>query len=79
MVSFDPVVRYNSAMLDLSRFSPLALTTSPVLPVSGKKVIARAYVLRAGRTLFVSRIDLFDARKNLGAVAVVTYMLFNAK
>lgn len=48
-------------------------------PVTGKKVIARAYVLRAGRTLFVSRIDLFDARKNLGAVAVVTYMLLNSK
>ena len=48
-------------------------------PVAGKKVIARAYVLRAGRTLFVSRIDLFDARKNLGAVAVVTYMLFSSR
>ena len=48
-------------------------------PVAGTKVIARAYVLRAGKTLFVSRVDLFDSEKNLGAVALVTYMLFNSK
>jgi uncharacterized protein (TIGR00369 family) len=48
-------------------------------PISGKKVIARAHVLRAGRTLFVSRVDLFDTQKRLGGVAVVTYMLLNSK
>ena len=44
-------------------------------PIAGKKVIARAYVLRAGKTLGVTRVDLYDAQKRLVAVAVVTYML----
>lgn len=48
-------------------------------PIAGKKVIARAYVLRAGKTLGVTRIDMFDGRKKLAAVAVVTYMLLQAK
>jgi acyl-coenzyme A thioesterase PaaI-like protein len=38
-------------------------------------VIARAYLVRAGKTLCVSRVDMFDDRKNLAAIATVTYML----
>ena len=48
-------------------------------PMTGKKVLARAYVLRAGKTLGVTRVDLFDSQKKLSAVAVVTYMLLAAK
>jgi uncharacterized protein (TIGR00369 family) len=48
-------------------------------PFTGKKVIARAYVLRAGKTLSVTRVDLLDAQKKLSAVAIVTYMLLGAK
>lgn len=49
-------------------------------PIAVKKVHARAYALRAGKHLFVSRIDIFDADKRLAAVGVVTYMLLpNAK
>jgi uncharacterized protein (TIGR00369 family) len=48
-------------------------------PLAGKKVIARAYTLRAGKTLHVSRVDLFDTQKRLAAVAVVTYMLLDSK
>jgi len=44
-------------------------------PLGGKKVIARAYLVRAGKTLCVSRVDMFDDRKNLAAIATVTYML----
>jgi len=44
-------------------------------PIGGKKVIARAYLLRAGATLCVSRVDIYDDRKNLSAIAIVTYML----
>lgn len=44
-------------------------------PIAGSKVTARAYAVRAGKTLFVSRIDLFDADKRLAAIGVVTYML----
>ncbi len=48
-------------------------------PMAGKKVVARAYVLRAGKTLSVTRVDLFDAQKRLSAIAIVTYMLLPAK
>ncbi len=44
-------------------------------PIAVTKVIARAYALRAGKTLFVSRVDIFDAEKRLAAVGIVTYML----
>lgn len=44
-------------------------------PIAGKKVIARAVLVRAGKTLCVSRVDIFDDRKNLAAIAIVTYML----
>jgi uncharacterized protein (TIGR00369 family) len=44
-------------------------------PLGGKTVIARAYLVRAGKTLCVSRIDIFDDRQNLAAIATVTYML----
>ena len=44
-------------------------------PIAVTKVVARVYALRAGKTLFVSRVDIFDAGKKLAAVGVVTYML----
>jgi len=46
-------------------------------PMAGKKVVARAYVLRAGKKLGVTRVDLFDGQKKLSAVAIVTYMLLS--
>lgn len=48
-------------------------------PMAGKKVVARAYILRVGKTLGVTRVDLFDAQKKLSAVAVVTYMMLASK
>ena len=44
-------------------------------PIPMSKVVARAFSLRAGKTLFVSRVDIFDSEKRLAAVGVVTYML----
>ena len=46
-----------------------------LLPIRGSKVIGRVVLLRAGKTLCVSRVDLFDERKRLAGVALVTYML----
>lgn len=43
-------------------------------PIMGDKVIARAYLVRAGKTLCVSRVDIFDGTK-LAAIGIVTYML----
>ena len=48
-------------------------------PISGPKAIARAYLVRAGKSLCVSRIDLFDSARRLGAIATVTYMLLETK
>ena len=48
-------------------------------PITGKKLTGRAYALRAGKTLFVARVDLFDAQKRLSAVSLVTYMLLGSK
>lgn len=44
-------------------------------PIVGKKVIARAYLVRAGKTLCVSRVDIFDEKKKLSAIGIVTYIL----
>jgi uncharacterized protein (TIGR00369 family) len=46
-------------------------------PIAGNKILGRAYVLRAGKTLGVTRVDLFDGEKRLAAVGLVTYMLLD--
>ena len=44
-------------------------------PIAGQIVIARAWLVRAGQRLCVSQVDISDDRKNLAAIAIVTYML----
>jgi acyl-CoA thioesterase len=44
-------------------------------PILGEKAVARAYLVRAGKTLCVSRIDIMDDSNQLAAIAIVTYML----
>jgi uncharacterized protein (TIGR00369 family) len=46
-------------------------------PLAGEKVVARAFLLKAGRTLCVSRVDMSDDQGRLGAVAIVTYILLS--
>jgi uncharacterized protein (TIGR00369 family) len=48
-------------------------------PMAGEKVQARVYVLRAGKKLSVTRVDLLDGQRRLSAIAIVTYMLLPAK
>jgi uncharacterized protein (TIGR00369 family) len=48
-------------------------------PIIGKKVIARAYLVRAGKTLCVSRVDIFDEKKKLSAIGIVTYILLSSQ
>jgi len=48
-------------------------------PVAGHSLTARGIVLRGGKTLGVTRVDLFDAQRRLVAVAIVTYMLLAPK
>jgi acyl-coenzyme A thioesterase PaaI-like protein len=42
-------------------------------------VTARSHLLRIGKTLSTGRVDVFDDKKNLAAVALVTYMLLEGK
>ena len=44
-------------------------------PITGAKATARAYLLRAGKTLCVARVDIFDEQGRLAGAAIVTYML----
>ncbi len=48
-------------------------------PIPPGKVTARAYTVRAGKTLFVGRVDIYDAKKRMAALAVVTYMLLEPR
>ena len=38
-------------------------------------MVARSHLLRIGKRLCVGRVDMFDAKGQLVAVALVTYML----
>jgi uncharacterized protein (TIGR00369 family) len=44
-------------------------------PVSGRKITARARLLRMGSTLCIGRVDMFNDAKELVSTALVTYML----
>ena len=44
-------------------------------PIAGKKAIGRAFMLRAGKTLCVIRVDIFDEKRRLAATSIVTYLL----
>ncbi len=44
-------------------------------PVPHGKAVARSYVLKVGKKLGVGRVELFDAERNLAAIAIVTYMI----
>ena len=56
-------------------FTTVELKINYLLPVTGRKVSARSHFVRIGKTLSVARVDVFDDRKNLAAVALVTYMI----
>jgi uncharacterized protein (TIGR00369 family) len=51
------------------------LKVNYLLPIMGDKVTARAYLVRAGKTLCVSRVDIFNESNRLAAIGIVTYML----
>jgi len=44
-------------------------------PISEGKIVARSHLVRVGKKLCVGRVDMFDARRRLAAVAIVTYIL----
>lgn len=44
------------------------------LPITGRKVTARARILRAGSSLYVCHVDVVDEHRRLAGSALVTYM-----
>ena len=42
-------------------------------PIAGSKAISRGFVLKVGKMLAVTRVDIFDEQKKLAAHATVTY------
>jgi uncharacterized protein (TIGR00369 family) len=44
-------------------------------PIQEGKLTARSHLLRIGKRLCVGRVDMFNARRQLAAVAIVTYIL----
>jgi uncharacterized protein (TIGR00369 family) len=44
-------------------------------PIQDGKIMARSHLLRIGNRLCVGRVDMFDAKRQLAALAIVTYML----
>jgi acyl-CoA thioesterase len=50
------------------------LKVNYLLPMTGEKVVARAVLLRVGKHLCVSRVDMSADGGRLAAVAIVTYM-----
>lgn len=54
------------------------MKVSYFLPLTGKKVTARSKILRAGGTLCVMQVDVFDGKGRLAAAGMITYMLLAA-
>ena len=48
------------------------------LPVTGK-LVARARLLRVGKTLCVGSVDMFDSARKLAGAAIVTYMILGPR
>jgi uncharacterized protein (TIGR00369 family) len=57
------------------RSTTTELKVNDLRQIAGDRVTARAYLVRAGKTLCVTRIDIFDEKNGLAAIAIVTYML----
>lgn len=56
--------------LKVNYFRPLA---------ANSKVYARAKLLRTGQTLSVGEVEIRDAHKNLAGIAIVSYILLDAR
>jgi uncharacterized protein (TIGR00369 family) len=66
-----------SLMLRGHKTTTVELKINYLRPITGSKVTARSHLLRIGKTLSTARVDVIDDKKNLAAVALVTYMLLS--
>jgi uncharacterized protein (TIGR00369 family) len=56
-------------------FTTTELKINYLRPISDGKLVARSHLVRIGKRLCVGRVDMFDGKRNLAAVAIVTYIL----
>ena len=63
----------------LSKATTTEMKINYLLPVTGGKLVARAHLVRIGKTLCVGRVDVRDTQRRLVAVALVTYMLLTVR
>lgn len=59
--------------------STVELKVNYFRPVSEGTLFARAHLVRVGSTLCIGRVDLTDDQKNLVGIAIVTYILLDAR
>lgn len=57
------------------RCATVELKINYFLPLTGRKATARARILRAGKTLCVSQVEVHSSKGVLAAAALITYML----
>jgi uncharacterized protein (TIGR00369 family) len=63
------------AHLGLRRMTTVEMKVNYFVPVERGKLVARAKLIRTGRTICVGSVDLRDDRRRLAGAALVTYML----
>ena len=68
------------SQLNGSRFmTTVELKINYLRPISEGRMVAKARVVKVGKTLCVAGVDLFDGDGNQLAVALVTYMLLGER
>jgi len=66
---FGSMAHYNQPV------TTVEMKVSFFVPVTGRKVSARSRILRAGRTLCVTQVEVHNDAGKLAAAAMVTYMV----
>jgi uncharacterized protein (TIGR00369 family) len=75
MVDAAAGIATNRELGGACRITTVELKINYFLPVVSGRVRARAHLMRVGKTLSISRVDLFDQKKKLIGTAIVTYMI----
>ena len=76
IASLADEVAWHAIVHQLGERKPMTtseLKVNYLRPITGKRATARGFVLKIGRMLAVTRVDIFDSEKRLAAHATVTY------
>jgi uncharacterized protein (TIGR00369 family) len=76
IASIADEVAWHAIIAVLGKEAPMTtneLKVNYLRPVVGRKAIARGYVLKIGKMLAVTRVDVMDEQRRLAAHATVSY------